>query len=399
LLLFWFLFAASLSVGTLVAILTDEAFDLQWFLHDALAYPLIGAVACVTVAGAQAQPHLDRVAWLFAVLGGISLAVLVVGGQALIPLPVDPWFWERFRGWSQNPNQLSELSGVLALVCIHLFDTSTRASSRVAALLCMAAALYTGILTESDSFRYALVIAVLLFIVLKLRSRLAIPWLTSFVLIAMAGALVAFASVAPIPLPSIGIQAANNIAGVLSKEGGKSASHETALRESLWRQALYRGVFDSWLLGLGPGPHLAIPAEIVEAHSETTGKNDPKNTAHPQANGTANFEAHSTILDLFTQGGLLAVGSFVWLLGAALWRAARSARFGLIALLAGICVFMITGNIVRMPIVWFGIALCLVAEPQAGLGPERGRSSSAKSGWRQPNLMPPHVEPGAPNAT
>jgi hypothetical protein len=73
LLLFWLLFAASLCIGTIVAIATDEALDLQWFLHDAMAYPLVGMMVCLTVAGRNAQAHLDRVAWLFAALGSSSL--------------------------------------------------------------------------------------------------------------------------------------------------------------------------------------------------------------------------------------------------------------------------------------------------------------------------------------
>ena len=101
LLSFWLLFAASLCLGTIVAIATNEAFDAQWFLHDVMAYPLVGAMICLAVAGRNAQARLDRVAWLFATVGSSSLAILAAGGQGLVPLPFDPWFWERFRGWSQ----------------------------------------------------------------------------------------------------------------------------------------------------------------------------------------------------------------------------------------------------------------------------------------------------------
>jgi hypothetical protein len=381
LLLFWLLFAASLCIGTIVAIATDEALDLQWFLHDAMAYPLVGMMVCLTVAGRNAQAHLDRVAWLFAALGSSSLALLVAAGQGQVPLTFDPWFWERFRGWSQNPNQLSELCAALTLVSLHLFDTSRRLHSRVAALFCMSVSLYTGVLTQSDTFRYAVFVAIPLFIVLGLRARLNIGWSASFALVIMACALSAYTLIVPLPLPSVGIRG-SDISAILSKEGGKTASHEAALRESLWGQALHRGFFDSWMLGLGPGPHLMIPPEIVAAHANSTGLDAPGNTVHPKADGTANFEAHNTLLDLFTQGGLLAIGSFLWLLATAFRRTFTCERPGLIALLAGFGVFIVTGNIIRMPTLWFGLALCLVAERQPVLRPLSGRHSSLN--WNFP---------------
>ena len=380
LLLFWLLFATSLSIGSIVAILTNEAIDLEWFLHDAMAYPLVGAVICLAVARRNAQAHLDRVAWIFAIIGSSSLALLVAGGQGLVHVPFDPWFWERFRGWSQNPNQLSVLCGALTFVCIHLFETSRRLNGQFVALLCLAVSIYTGILTQSDTFRYALLVAFPMFIFLGLRAKLNISWSALFAVVIMAGALSAYAQIVLLPLQSTAIHG-SDIVAVLSKEGGKKASHEAELRESLWGQALHRGVFDSWMLGLGPGPHLVIPAEIVAAHLESTGA--PGNTVHPQANGNANFEAHNTLFDLFTQGGLLAVGSFLWLLATAFRRAFTCERAGLITLLAGFCVFIFTGNIIRTPTLWLGLALCLVAERQATLRPLSRRYSAPN--WNLPS--------------
>lgn len=133
-----------------------------------------------------------------------------------------------------------------------------------------------------------------------------------------------------------------------------------------------------------------IPPEIVAAHADSTGLDAPGNTVHPKADGTANFEAHNTLLDLFTQGGLLAIGSFVWLLATAFRRAFTCERAGLIALLAGFGVFIVTGNIIRMPTLWFGLALCLVAERQPVLRPLSGRHSSLN--WNSPrNSLVVHV--------
>ncbi len=141
------------------------------------------------------------------------------------------------------------------------------------------------------------------------------------------------------------------------KNGGKEASNETDLRLALWREAVGRGM-ESYMLGLGPGPHLPIPPEIrVVRVTDAV----PEGRDHPAVNGTPDFEAHNSPLDLFTQGGLLAAGSFLWLLATA-WTVSYRARLaGLLALLTAVAMFALTNNIVRPPVFWFAVALCMVA--------------------------------------
>jgi hypothetical protein len=97
---------------------------------------------------------------------------------------------------------------------------------------------------------------------------------------------------------------------------------------------------DSKLIGFGPGPHLTSKSFKVPP---------PKK-----------FEAHNTLLDLFTQGGLAAVAAFVWLSGSALIGPARAQRPALAALIVGLLVFSMFHYTVRHPIFWFGIVLCLL---------------------------------------
>ena len=111
------------------------------------------------------------------------------------------------------------------------------------------------------------------------------------------------------------------------------------------------------MLGLGPGPHLPIPASIVAARQTEP---DLDTGDHPTVNDTPNFEAHNTPLDLFTQGGLIAIFAFAWILVTAFVIVCRARLAGLAALLCGLAIFSSTNMIVRPPIFWFGIALCLV---------------------------------------
>ena len=277
LLSFWLLFAVSLSLGSIVALTTDEAIEAEWVLHDVMAYPLVAAVIWLTVSGPAAEIRINRIAWLFVVLGAISLACLVAAGEGVLPLPIEPWFWERFRGWSQNPNQLSELCVALVLVSVHLIDVSARFRSQLLALLCLGVTTYVGILTQNDTFRYTLLVVVPVFLLLKLKTALSVGWDVSLAFLAIVSVIFAIPAVVPAALPDVGFHT-RDVVELLSKEGAKKASHEAALRESLWGQAIRRGFINSWLLGLGPGPHLMIPAEIAAAHANSEGQDAPGNT-------------------------------------------------------------------------------------------------------------------------
>jgi hypothetical protein len=89
----------------------------------------------------------------------------------------------------------------------------------------------------------------------------------------------------------------------------------------------------------------------------------PKNVEHPHQTFAPNFEAHNTLLDLFTQGGLIVVLSFIWIVASAFAVAYQSGQAGLPTLLCGLCIYAVATLIIRHPIFWFVIALCLVATP------------------------------------
>jgi len=77
------------------------------------------------------------------------------------------------------------------------------------------------------------------------------------------------------------------------------------------------------MLGLGPGPHLPIPAALLVGWGASS---EPINVQHPTPGIAPNFEAHNTLLELFVQGGLLAVASFLAVSRQARLRAFRARR-------------------------------------------------------------------------
>jgi len=363
LLSFWVAFALALSIGMMTAMATREAFDPELVVHDAIAYVLVAVLSCLCAATPM---RLRRVSWFVLIGGAVSLSLQLANGFGIFRVPgIDPWFWERFRGWSDNPNQLAILCLIIALTALYLAETATNLIGRLAAILLLIPSLVAGRLSQSDAFMLAMCTAVPVWIVVKL-----IVWLNdkrpglslraSFAQLMLMAAPALILCCAPLLLSNA--QEVRGLVMGLAKNNGAQAAAEADLRITLWHQAIERGI-ESGMLGLGPGPHLHIPPSIVAGRA-STGK-QPLNLAHPDQNGTMNYEAHNTVLDVFTQGGLLAVASFIWIMIRATSRAYRSRSAGLVALIMGAAIFLMTGNIVRQPIFWFAVVLCLTARDSA----------------------------------
>ena len=363
---FWVLLTVGLAIGTLFGLTTGEIYDPSWFLHDCFAYPLLAAVSCAMVAGAAAARRLQNVARAMIGLGVPTFALLLAQASGILSVPsIDPWFWERFRGWSDNPNQLAVLCLSLALVALHGIETAQRASQWWCAMLCLVLAVWVGRLSQSDGCTFALLAAGLVFTAMKMRAwlvmrapkitlRTAAAWI---IILAMP---FAAATIAPIVLSTP--NAISSLVSSLAKDGGKYADSETKLRLALWSEAFERSA-RSGMLGLGPGPHLQMPPEIAADHAN--GINERGEIQSPHQGAAANYEAHNTPLDLLTQGGLILVISFFWLFGRALTGVFRFGYAGLTGMLCGMMLFGMTGLIIRQPLVWFAISLCLVKVDEA----------------------------------
>ena len=360
LLRFWGVFALAETIGFLTGLMLEVKTDPQWLLHDILAYPLVAAVSCLLAL--ETTVRIQRAAWLLAVLGTIALTVQLAAAAGLVRIgSMEPWYWDRLRGWSSNPNQLALLCAALTLNGVHLADTAIGHPGRFAALACAVLAAVVGRMTGSDTFTLMLGASGLTYMALKLGIWLRMPTQTlrprvAFALIAVVG-LPTLASAAVPAFLSMSAQSGNLAMGLM-KNGGKDAHEEADLRFALWQQAIERGL-ESGALGLGPGPHLAIPSLLVNARASEA--DAPGNIQHPQNNGAPNFEAHNTILDLFVQGGLLADVSFLWLLGSAFTSGCRGRLAGLATMLGCLTFFGMTNLIIRQPLFWFAIVSCLAA--------------------------------------
>ncbi len=336
---FWLVLIVAESVGAMVGFATELFFDTTHMIHDVIAYFFLFGLACAMALDLASDHHRRRVTWLVVLLGAASLGLQVVQAYGLIglPLPVEPWFFDRLRGWSHDPNQLGLVGALLTVLSIHLADNATTRVEVIAATACAVLAFSVGVLSKSNSFTMGILAAGAVFLAIK--SSL---WLETF-----KGGLTlraALVSLALLGLPVLTVGALPLAPAAADRLEAKSEAlynedSQGDLRFHLWAEALDKGM-GAAMLGLGPGPHL----------TKKSWKRSPP----------AKFEAHNTPLDLFAQGGLLALLAIAGLYASLLLATTRARLPALAALCCAFVVFSMFHFIIRHPIFWFGVVFCFL---------------------------------------
>ena len=359
LLAFWFCFILIQSFGAFLALLRPEIIDPELVVHDIFAYLLVAAITCLVAATLRPEGALRQSLWFLIGFWIIAMAAQLALGWGYVRIAsVDPWYWDRFRGWSENPNQLAIYCAVLTPISLHMALTAKRFGRFVAAFSCVAT-FVVGRLTKSDTYLISMSLSIPLFVALRLRSWLMSP--EHRLSLRFAVAMLAVVAFVPLSLSLLpyGVAAANDVeglaAGMMKDRGGEATKATANLRLSLWEDALQAGL-ESGSLGLGPGPHLEKPTGITD-----------KGVPLP-------VEAHSTILDVFTQGGLPGVIIIFGLLAGTLALLLRARLDALAVLIFALAIFSISHFVLRHPTVWFAITLGLV------LGSARRSSAHAGIG-------------------
>jgi hypothetical protein len=243
----------------------------------------------------------------------------------------------------------------LTLLSLHLALTA-KGIGRIAGLCSCLLTVIVGRLTKSDTYLIATVISTAVFLVLRLRSWLTSPEHRLTPRFAIAVLIIIAAAPLSLSLSPYALATADDfedLAISLTKDHGGEATKRTAsLRLQLWKDALPIGL-ESGSLGLGPGAHLERPNVV----------NRP---GFPTA-----FEAHSTVLDVFTQGGLLAVMAVCALLAGTFLLLLRAKLDALAAMIVSLAVFSISHFILRHPVVWFALAISLILGSARSPSPRR----------------------------
>ena len=335
---FWFVIVVSLCAGMAVGLVVEPFQDYDGMLRDMIAYAFVFSFSAMMALTLSDAADRRQVIWRIVVIGSISLLLQIGGGLGKIPMPgVDPWYWDRLRGWAENPNQLGFFALFIALLGLHLADQAATKIESLQALGAIVPAFAAGLMSRSDSFVIGLIVSGGLFITLK-----SVSWLQDTEMApTLRGAAVALGLLA-LPLAIIisvpfASAALSNIERVSNQVYADNEQGETRLH--LWAEAIDKGI-QSGLVGFGPGPHL----------TSKSFKRPPPDK----------FEVHNTLLDLLTQGGVVAMVAFVWISVTALFAATRAGHPALAGLVAGLLVFSMFHYVMRQPIFWFGIVLCLL---------------------------------------
>lgn len=385
---FWTLFALALSIGAIIGIVIGDIQDASLVVHDVIAYVLLASMTflmTLTLPGWR----LARVAWLFVIFGSVSLLLQIANTFGLYRLPnIDPWYWDRLRGWCDNPDQLALLCLVIAVLSLHLAEHASRTSARLVAVASIVIAAAFGWMSKSNAYTLVIVLTAVLFGTLKLLRVVVAAEKKAVGSVLLSCALVVLPVALAIPALDDGFvgQLRTHFARGLFR---KEVNSEWTIRLYLWDEALHRGA-DTYLLGLGPGPHLDIPGIILAGRRNPK---EPANLQHPTSGIASNFETHNTILELLVQGGVLAVADILGLGIIALSRTLRNKHDGLATALCSLSLFGSSGVIFRLPGVWFIISLALVAHSarRAALGSayfvEQARTRRPMLGQRQTELL------------
>ena len=341
--LFWLAMVVAQGIGMILGLVFEPFQDFKGIVHDVLAYALLISLGTLLSLDLVSEARRRRVIWTVVVVGSISLT-LQMGSifGVLIPPGVEPYWYNRFRGWSLDPNVLGFFNFFVIILAVYLAETSVRPKSAVFALVLATPAVIAGILSRSDTFVVASTMAGSVYLIGK-----SVTWLETVEMgPSLRGATVVLGLLA-FPLATLSLApfwsaAAENVAQRANDVAEKD--NQAATRFGLWREAINKGS-EAWMVGYGPGPHLTSKSY----------KRPPPDK----------FEAHNTALDIFTQGGILALLAFILLCATtfvSVWRAKMAA---LAALIAGAVIFSMFHFIVRHPNFWFCIVLCLLQSEMA----------------------------------
>jgi hypothetical protein len=318
-LFFWTGSFVLLLAGWLVGVLTGHAADLA--ARDFLAYCLVATIVLLLAfkPGGLDEARVAGPVALFAATLALLLLLLTTFPFGSFG-PISPWYGPRFRGWSENPNQVALVMSPVPFLALYQLRRSRRASARTMYILFLMGGIAVGIASFSDALRLAWLAGVVLMV--------SHEWLLG---IARGRAPAGQATVRYMIVPMLAfgllilgghavyLRIQDVLVEIFERRGQGSE------RLMLWRHGM-EAMAESPLIGLGPGPH--------------SGKSGP----------FSGFEAHNSFIDWGTATGVTGV---LLLVGLLVWAGRRNAATPtLLASLAALVVVSVSGFNLRHPTFW-----------------------------------------------
>ena len=321
---FWMVSLTSLTSGLLIAELMGLKSDA--FFHNALALTLSFLFSMIFLSSGISKKDLEKLVAVLISFTIISLSIMILF-PSILPF-ISPWYFGvRFRGWSNNPNQLGLLFSIIPFLTLYLLNISKNKLIKIWYVLMLILSLIIGQSTISDSLIMAWSISVFSLIILmiyqktfkvlrqKINNR---RFIAVYQGIAGLCALIIFLILTFIMYDKVSYVVAD--AYNYGSQGDD--------RITVWLNGI-DAMFHSPLFGLGPGSF--------------SGNEEP----------FLNVEAHNTFIDWGGNSGVLGLISYISLLVWVRWNAWRNKSFIMLAAFISLVGFTIFHYVLRQTIFWF----------------------------------------------
>lgn len=328
LIVFWLIFMSVLVLALAISY-SRGTWDEAGAAHDFIAL-ILSAVFSVLLVQSFADQNRARIFCRSLFLASaivLVLLLLLAAGRGTV-FGVNPWYAAfRFTGWSLNPNQLGLLLAPLPFLSIWALQSGTE--SKAVKTVGLSVLVVAGVLCLSDALFLSWGTAGVFLA--------GVYWLKS---IARRGGTRKLAFLTVVLLPSVMlvaiIWATTGLIGQIVEVavGAYENRGQGSLRLLIWSHG-YEAFSESPFIGHGPGSFAGI------------------------AGAFDGFEAHNTFVDIATKSGLVGLSAYVSLILAIHVRLLRTGQFLLLGAFASVTVFSIFHYVLRQPIYWAVVVVCL----------------------------------------
>ena len=329
LLLFWLTFFLVMLVA--LAISYQRGYwDENGAVHDSMALVFSAAFSVLLGTYLVDQRKIESLVRKLIWIGAIFMALLLMlAARRGTFLGIDPWYAAiRFTGWAKNPNQIGLLLVSFPFLALWLRQqprTRGKKGIAVATFVLVVA----GLLSQSDALYLGWAcggMIVIVFLWADMLARRGVSRRSAFLgTIGIPGLMLAailwFAAIIYVEIKDTLI--------AMYELGGQGS-----VRLQIWSHGI-SAFLESPLFGHGPGAFAGVRDSFV------------------------GFEAHNTFIDIATKAGLIGLVLYLSILIVLHIQLLRTNQYYLLAALASVTVFSVFHYVLRQPVYWTVVVICL----------------------------------------
>lgn len=323
----WGLFLGALSVGIFIGQWSGLA-NQDEGVRDLLALVFVATLSIALSAIQASEERWINVVDAYISVVTIGLGLLLILAARQQSFLIDPWYQAiRFRGWSENPNQLALMLLALPYFCIWSFQRTNSPWHRSWLAACLVISGIAGALSLSEALYLAWGSSLSLCLVISgydyFKSPTSNPLSAIWKKVTLPSLILGIGVAIIVPFA---LRAAELIAAIYA------IGNQGETRLAIWRHGL-EAALHSPVFGLGPG---AFSGHLAPFQGS---------------------EAHSTFIDVLSQAGILGLAAYVALLIFVGKRIVAAREVAFIGAFTALVVFSCFHYVLRQPIFWLSLVL------------------------------------------